>query len=54
MWRTLYDLRETIARIKASTAHLKGLKIGIMGCIVTAPAKWPMPTTVMWVRAPEK
>ena len=29
--RTLYDLRATIARIKAATAHMKGLKIGIMG-----------------------
>ena len=37
--RTLYDLRETIARIKASTAHLKGLKIGIMGCIVNGPGE---------------
>ena len=32
--RTLYDLRSTIAKIKAATAHMKGLKIGIMGCIV--------------------
>lgn len=37
--RTLYDLRETIARIKASTSHLKGLKIGIMGCIVNGPGE---------------
>ena len=37
--RTLYDLQETIARIKAATAHLKGLKIGIMGCIVNGPGE---------------
>lgn len=37
--RTLYDLQGTIARIKASTAHLKGLKIGIMGCIVNGPGE---------------
>lgn len=37
--RTLYDLQETIARIKAATAHLTGLKIGIMGCIVNGPGE---------------
>ena len=37
--RTLYDLPGTIARIKAATAHLKGLKIGIMGCIVNGPGE---------------
>lgn len=37
--RTLYDLQETIARIKAATAHLKGLKIAIMGCIVNGPGE---------------
>lgn len=37
--RTLYDLEKTIARIKAATAHLKGLKIGIMGCIVNGPGE---------------
>lgn len=37
--RTLYDLQQTIARIKAATAHLKGLKIGIMGCIVNGPGE---------------
>ena len=37
--RTLYDLRSTIARIKAATAHMKGLKIGIMGCIVNGPGE---------------
>lgn len=37
--RTLYDLQSTIARIKASTNHLKGLKIGIMGCIVNGPGE---------------
>lgn len=37
--RTLYDLRSTIARIKAATGHLKHLKIGIMGCIVNGPGE---------------
>ncbi|MBQ4022621.1 MAG: (E)-4-hydroxy-3-methylbut-2-enyl-diphosphate synthase [Prevotella sp.] len=37
--RTLYNLQETIARIKAATAHLVGLKIGIMGCIVNGPGE---------------
>ncbi len=37
--RTLYDLPGTIARIKAATAHLKGLKIGVMGCIVNGPGE---------------
>ena len=37
--RTLYDLRTTIARIKAATKDLVGLKIGIMGCIVNGPGE---------------
>jgi len=37
--RTLYDLEGTIARIKKATAHLKGLKIAIMGCIVNGPGE---------------
>ena len=37
--RTLYDLQKTIAQIKAATSHLKGLKIGIMGCIVNGPGE---------------
>ena len=37
--RTLYDLESTIARIKAATGHLKGLKIGIMGCNVNGPGE---------------
>ena len=37
--RTLYALEDTIARIKAATAHLKGLKIAIMGCIVNGPGE---------------
>ena len=37
--RTLYNLQETIARIKAATRHLAGLKIGIMGCIVNGPGE---------------
>lgn len=37
--RTLYDLRTTIARIKEATKGMKGLKIGIMGCIVNGPGE---------------
>ena len=37
--RTLYNLEETIARIKAATSHLSGLKIAIMGCIVNGPGE---------------
>jgi (E)-4-hydroxy-3-methylbut-2-enyl-diphosphate synthase len=37
--RTLFDLQTTIACIKEKTAHLKGLKIGIMGCIVNGPGE---------------
>lgn len=37
--RTLYNLQETIARVKGATSHLKGLKIGIMGCIVNGPGE---------------
>ena len=37
--RTLYDLRETIARIRKATQEMKGLKIGIMGCIVNGPGE---------------
>lgn len=37
--RTLYDLRTTIARIKEATKRMKGLKIGIMGCIVNGPGE---------------
>lgn len=37
--RTLYNLQETIARVKSATSHLKGLKIGIMGCIVNGPGE---------------
>ena len=37
--RTLYNLQETIAKIKAATRHLAGLKIGIMGCIVNGPGE---------------
>jgi (E)-4-hydroxy-3-methylbut-2-enyl-diphosphate synthase len=37
--RTLYNLQDTIARIKAATSHLVGLKIGIMGCIVNGPGE---------------
>ena len=37
--RTLYNLQETIAKIKKATSHLTGLKIGIMGCIVNGPGE---------------
>lgn len=37
--RTLFNLQETTARIKAATAHLKGVKIAIMGCIVNGPGE---------------
>jgi (E)-4-hydroxy-3-methylbut-2-enyl-diphosphate synthase len=37
--RTLFNLQETTARIKASTAHLKGVKLAIMGCIVNGPGE---------------
>lgn len=37
--RTLFNLQQTIARVKAATAHLKELKIGIMGCIVNGPGE---------------
>ena len=37
--RTLYNLQNTIAEIKAATSHLKGLKVGIMGCIVNGPGE---------------
>lgn len=36
---TLFDLQETTARIRARTSHLKGIKIGIMGCIVNGPGE---------------
>ena len=35
----MYDLQGTLARIKAATGHLKGLKIGVMGCIVNGPGE---------------
>ena len=37
--RTLFDLQETTAKIRERTAHLKGVKIGIMGCIVNGPGE---------------
>ncbi len=37
--RTLFDLMETTARIRSRTEHLKGVKIGIMGCIVNGPGE---------------
>ena len=37
--RTLYDIEGTLAEIKARTSHLKGLKIGVMGCIVNGPGE---------------
>lgn len=37
--RTLFDLQQTTAKIRARTDHLKGIKIGIMGCIVNGPGE---------------
>ena len=37
--RTLFDLQETTGRIRSRTSHLKGIKIGIMGCIVNGPGE---------------
>lgn len=37
--RTLFDLEETIRKVKAATGHLEGLKIAIMGCIVNGPGE---------------
>lgn len=37
--RTLYDLQSTLRDIKVATSHLKGLKIGVMGCIVNGPGE---------------
>ena len=37
--RTLFDLEKTLAQIKKATSHLKGVKIGVMGCIVNGPGE---------------
>jgi (E)-4-hydroxy-3-methylbut-2-enyl-diphosphate synthase len=37
--RTLFDLQETTALVRNRTSHLKGIKIGIMGCIVNGPGE---------------
>lgn len=37
--RTLFDLQETTAKIRKETSHLKGIKIGVMGCIVNGPGE---------------
>ncbi len=37
--RTLFDLQDTTAMIRSRTQHLKGIKIGIMGCIVNGPGE---------------
>lgn len=37
--RTLFNLEETLAKVKAATAHLKGVKIAVMGCIVNGPGE---------------
>lgn len=37
--RTLYDLQSTLREIKSATSHLRGLKIGVMGCIVNGPGE---------------
>ena len=37
--RTMFDLQQTLRKIKEATGHLKGLKIGVMGCIVNGPGE---------------
>ncbi len=37
--RTLYDIEQTLGRIKARTSHLRNLRIGVMGCIVNGPGE---------------
>jgi (E)-4-hydroxy-3-methylbut-2-enyl-diphosphate synthase len=37
--RTLFDLEDTTAKIKSATAHLTGVKIAVMGCIVNGPGE---------------
>ncbi len=37
--RTMFDLQSTLKEVKAATSHLKGLKIGVMGCIVNGPGE---------------
>ncbi len=37
--RTMFDLQSTLKKIKEATGHLKGLKIGVMGCIVNGPGE---------------
>ena len=37
--RTLFDLQQTLKQVKEATSHLKGLKIGVMGCIVNGPGE---------------
>src|SRR5260370_16618176 len=41
--RTLFDLQETTQKIRERTDHLKGIKIGIMGCIVNGPGEMADP-----------
>ena len=37
--RTMFDLQHTLAEVKAATSSLKGLKIGVMGCVVNGPGE---------------
>ena len=37
--RTLFNLQQTLQRVRSATSHLKGLKIGVMGCIVNGPGE---------------
>lgn len=37
--RTLFDLPDTLKRVKEATKHLRGLKIGVMGCVVNGPGE---------------
>jgi len=37
--RTLFNLQQTLHKVRSATSHLKGLKIGVMGCIVNGPGE---------------
>lgn len=37
--RTLYNIQEALAKVKAATKHLKGLKVAVMGCVVNGPGE---------------
>jgi (E)-4-hydroxy-3-methylbut-2-enyl-diphosphate synthase len=37
--RTLFDIQDTLAKVRTATSHLKHLKIAVMGCIVNGPGE---------------